>query len=267
MGYAAGMLMISKALSSRLLVPTLLLLVWASTPVAEAGPSIVFLLGEKEYKTLDSVPAFYQETLKPEGFEANLIAASHEDEVRNDFDGLAEALQLADLCFISVRRRAPAEEDMEALKAFVAAGKPIVAIRTSSHAFHLRGKDAPEGHGLWEAFDPVILGGNYNGHYGKETVQVTVAEGSEDHPILKDVGKLPPSDKLYRAAPLKEGTTLLLEGKIDGKPAEPVAWTHRAGPNQAKIFYTSLGQTSDFEDPQFRKLLANAIAWALEKEE
>lgn len=230
---------------------------------ARAENHLVFLLGEKEYKTLESVPAFFEKDLKPAGYTATFITASHEDEVRNDFDGLAEALEKADACFISVRRRAPEKADMDALKAFVAAGKPILAIRTSSHAFHLRGKPAPEGHALWESFDPEVLGGNYNGHYGKEAVAISVAKDAAEHPILTGLGQLSGGDKLYRAAPLSKGTTLLLEGTIEGKPAEPIAWTNRTGPKQAKVFYTSLGQASDFKEAAFRDLLKNAIAWAL----
>lgn len=240
------------------------LLFFALLSPVYGGPHIVFLLGEKEYKTLESVPKFYEEDLKTKGYTATFITASHEDDVRDEFDGLAEALEKADLCFVSVRRRAPAVDDMEALKRFVASGKPIVAIRTSSHAFHLRGKPAPEGRALWEEFDPEILGGSYHGHYGDEIATVSVVKGAKDHPILAGVGKLPDSDKLYQAKPLKESTTLLLEASIEGKDPEPVAWTNRAGDKEARIFYTSLGQVSDFADPGFRQFLVNAVAWALQ---
>ncbi len=244
-----------------------LLLLTSFALAAHAGPHIVFVLGEKEYETLETVPAFYESDLKPAGFTATFITAPSEGEKRDDFAGLAEALEKADLCFISVRRRAPAKADMAALKGFVAEGKSIVAIRTSSHAFHLRGKPAPEGRELWEEFDPAILGGNYHGHYGEEPAEISVSKGAADHAILKGVGKLPPSDKLYEPRPLADTTTLLLLGTIEGKDPEPVAWTNTAGENRAKIFYTSLGQRSDFADAEFRKFLKNAIDWAATPEE
>lgn len=226
---------------------------------------ILFLLGEKEYKTLETVPEYFESELKPAGYTATFISASFEDDQRNHFPGMAEAIEKADLCFISVRRRAPESAGMQALKKHVAAGKPIVAIRTSSHAFHLRGKSAPDGHELWEEFDPGVLGGNYNGHYKSELAKITVAENAGDHPVLNGVGQLQPSDKLYKAAPLTGSTTLLLNGTIEGKPSEPVAWTNATGENSARVFYTSLGQTTDFSDPEFRKLLTNAVSWATEK--
>ncbi|MDF1850612.1 MAG: ThuA domain-containing protein [Verrucomicrobiales bacterium] len=234
-------------------------------PPLAAEPHLVFLLGEKEYKTLETVPEFFESELKPRGYTATFITAPPEEGKRDDFSGLAEALQKADLCVISVRRRAPAIKDMQALKNFVAEGNPIVAIRTSSHAFHLRGKKAPEGRELWEAFDREILGGNYHGHYGNELVEISVDPEAKEHPILKGVEKLPPSDKLYEPRPLTKSTTPLLYGNLPGKNPEPVAWTNRAGEKRAKVFYTSLGQKSDFEDAAFRKFLANAIEWALDE--
>ena len=39
-----------------------------------------------------------------------------------------------------------------------------------------------------------------------------------------------------------------------------MAWTrlHRGG----RVFYTSLGQEDDFREPNFLRLLGNAICWA-----
>tara|TARA_R110000850_G_scaffold207058_5_gene333304 strand:- start:821 stop:1567 length:747 start_codon:yes stop_codon:yes gene_type:complete len=233
--------------------------------IAQAGPHVVFVLGEREYETLETVPQFFETTLKPEGYTATFFAAPSEGEKRDDFSGLAEELKKADVCFISVRRRAPDRADMAALKQFVADGKPLVAIRTSSHAFHLRGDPAPEGKELWEEFDPEILGGTYHGHYKEELAQITVAKGAAEHPILKGVGTLPSSDKLYQPSPLSDTTTLLLKGTIEGKNPEPVAWTNSVGENHARIFYTSLGQPVDFDHAEFQKLLKNAIAWATEE--
>tara|TARA_R110002096_G_scaffold54517_17_gene140632 strand:- start:3688 stop:4440 length:753 start_codon:yes stop_codon:yes gene_type:complete len=224
---------------------------------------IVFLIGEREYKTAESLPAYFESDLKPAGFTATFITAPPEGEAKNDFPGLEEALAKADLCLVSVRRRAPKSSQMAALKAFANAGKPIVGIRTSSHAFHLGGKEVPEGHALWEEFDPVVLGGNYHGHYGNEPAPISIAKGAGSHPILADIGELAPTSKLYRAAPLAEKAQALLFATVEGKEPEPVAWTHTFGPNNARIFYTSLGLADEFANPEFRKFLTQAILWAL----
>jgi type 1 glutamine amidotransferase len=63
--------------------------------------------------------------------------------------------------------------------------------------------------------------------------------------------------------PLAKTTTPLLFGRIAGQESEPVAWTnqYRGG----RIFYTSLGHPEDFKNPEFRKLLVNAVFWAMNK--
>ena len=65
---------------------------------------------------------------------------------------------------------------MDAVRAHLDAGKPVIGIRTTCHAFHLRGKKAPKGHDLWERFDPDVLGGNYTGHYGDDVYQIASPE-------------------------------------------------------------------------------------------
>jgi len=258
---------------------------------------VVFLIGEREYETSRSLPAFFESELEPEGFTATFITAPPKGEGRNEFPGLENALAGADLCVLSVRRRAPEESQLDAFRAYLEAGNPLVAIRTSNHAFHLRGAEPPDGHALWESFDPEVLGGNYHGHYGREPAAITLAEGAEardlvddragdllgreelhlvevrdrlelaarEEAVLAGVDALPPTSTLYRSGPLAETATPLLLATVEGKPAEPVAWTHRYGPNRAPVFYTSLGLRREFETPEFRRFLVNAIRWALEK--
>ena len=70
---------------------------------------------------------------------------------------------------------------------------------------------------------------------------------------------------LYKVKPLTETTTQILVGKIPDHEPEPIAWTNLAGPKKARIFNTTLGHLDDFENPAFRKLLTNALYWALEQ--
>jgi type 1 glutamine amidotransferase len=91
---------------------------------------------------------------------------------------------------------------------------------------------------------------------------VTRAAAAAGHPILTGV-ELPlvSEGSLYKVRPLADGTTALLMGTIPDQEPEPVAWTHRYG--RSRVFYTSLGHPGDFENPSFRKLLVNAVFWAL----
>ena len=64
-------------------------------------------------------------------------------------------------------------------------------------------------------------------------------------------------------SPLEPDTTPLLIGTIPDQQPEPIAWTHRFGEKRARVFFTSLGHPDDFTNAEFRRLLVNAIAWAL----
>ncbi|NOX99055.1 MAG: ThuA domain-containing protein [Verrucomicrobia bacterium] len=233
-----------------------------ATAAETTGPNILFLIGEREYFTEKSLTEFYQNDLKPLGYRATFITAkSNEGPDRNDFPGLIEALKSTDILFVSARRRAPKKNQLNAIRKYLDSGKPLMGIRTTSHAFSLNGKPVPDGCAVWENFDPEVIGGNYNGHFNDDPFDIVTGAG-KDHAILKGV-KLTKSARLYRSGPLKAGTTTLLVSvaKKD-QPSEPLAWTHHYGKNKAKVFYTSMGIVEDFKNPNFRKLLINAVAWA-----
>lgn len=235
---------------------------------AEKTAHIVFMIGEDEYKTWETLPEFAAKELKAPAFRATIIHADSAN--KNHWPGLTAALKDADLLFVSVRRRTPRKEDLDAVRAFLDAGKPLVGIRTASHAFALRPKDKLEDPKLavWQRFDPEVLGGNYANHHPNGPITtVNIAPGAHSHEILKGakLAGFTTRASLYKVSPLEKGATPLLLGTIPGQPAEPVAWTHQYGPNRARVFYSSLGHTEDFQNPGFRRLLLNAIQWALNR--
>lgn len=224
---------------------------------------LVMLIGEDEYKTWETLPAFAKENVAWRGVRVSVIQQNSANKHR--FPGLTEALRDADALVVSLRRRALAKEELAAVRAHLDAGKPLVGIRTASHGFAPRREDQAEGE-AWMSFDPEVLGGNYAGHHGhgpKTTIQP--APGAENHELLTGVNlnELIGNGSLYRVSPLKQAARPLLIGSIAGKPAEPVAWTHTYGAKQARIFYTSLGHPDDFAGASFRRLLLNAIHWSL----
>ena len=228
--------------------------------------SIVMLIGEDEYKTEVTLPAFAKHELEPRGFHVRIVAADSAN--KNSFPGIAEALSQADLLLVSVRRRTPPSDQLAAIRRFVAAGKPVVGIRTASHAFSLRGNAPPEdGHAAWLEFDPEVFGGHYVGHHGAEAkVAVSAAPGAAEHPIARGVAldKLQGNGSLYRVSPLAGSTTPVLLGTIPDHPAEAIAWTNSPRLGHGRVFYTSLGHADDFDNGAFRKLLLNGICWTLD---
>jgi nicotinamidase-related amidase/type 1 glutamine amidotransferase len=227
-------------------------------------PTVAFLVAEDEYKTEESLPAFAARHLGKE-FRTAFIFGSESD--RNDLPGL-DALDDADLLFVSVRRRVLPRAQLDRIRAFVAAGKPVVGIRTASHAFSLRaGMPVPENLEAWSTFDPDVLGGHYTGHHGPSpAVTVTFADGAAEHPILAgvDLAQLSGRGTLYQVSPLAESARPLLIGRIPDQSPEPIAWTN-VDKSGGRVFYTSLGHVDDFQQESFNRLLANALRWAAQK--
>lgn len=225
-------------------------------------PHAVFLIGEDEYETERTLPIFANKQLQPRGIRCTMIHADPKDE--NNFPGLV-ALKTADLLFVSVRRRALSANQMLLVKEYLEQGKPLIGIRTASHAFHTRGR-RPAGHEEWQEFDRDVLGGNYHGHHpaGPKT-RIAIAPGAAEHPILTDIAvdSLVGNGSLYQVRPLAKTAVPILIGSIANQPDEPVAWTHTY--RSSRIFYTSLGHPQDFENPHFVRLLTNATFWALQK--
>lgn len=223
-------------------------------------PHIVFVIGEDEYKTWETLPKFAAEQLVPRGLRCTIVHADAMD--GNNFRGV-EALKSADLLIVSVRRRSPEEKQLALIREFVAAGKPVVGIRTASHAFHTKGKH-PEGHAEWQEFDHDVLGGNYTGHHpeGSKT-KIAVADSTAKHKILEGVSveSLVGNGSLYKVSPLAKTTEPILIGSIEGANSEPVAWTNTT--SKGSVFYTSLGHPEDFSNPEFNRFLTNAVLWSL----
>ena len=230
---------------------------------------IAFILAEKEYKTAITLPAFFEAELKPLGFSASYVTAPAGGTERDDLKGVEAALDKADLLFVSVRRRAPKESQMKAIRKWVMAGKPVIGIRTANHAFHLRGKPSPKGHALWEEWDAKVFGGNYSGHHGnKMKTWFQMEPTAKGHPILNGLQtstEIRSGGSLYKVLPLTKTTQVLAMGRAEGEEQkEPVAWTNKLTTGN-RVFFTSLGQIDDFEKAEFRILLINAIHWALKR--
>jgi len=232
--------------------------------VADFRKHIVFLIGEREYETEKTLPRFVSEFLLPE-FRTTMIFADSEGANRNTFQGI-EVVRDADLLFVSVRRRALPEADLGLIREHVKAGKPVIGIRTASHAFSLRGKPAPPGHAVWEEWDAEVIGGNYTGHHGNAlltSVQST-ARGNRFLGSKTSGVQFQSSGSLYINSPLPLDKKVLLSGRVEGiDRAEPLAWTFER-PDGGKTFYTSLGHKSDFKQKLFVEMLHRAIGWCFE---
>lgn len=229
---------------------------------ADTRPHLVIVSAEDEYQTERTLPAFALQHLGKD-FRVSLVFADVNNP--NWFPGL-EVLDEADVALFSVRRRVLSREQMDVVRRFVAAGKPLIGIRTTCHAFALRkGAKLPAGYVEWPEFDRAVLGCNYNMHYQRELKTfVKVAPGAENHPILTGIrtDEFPVPSWLYKVLPLAKDAVPLLMGRAgDQKPHEPVAWTY-GRKDGGRVFFTTLGHSDDFKEEAFARLLKNGIYWA-----
>ncbi|HIK95956.1 MAG TPA: hypothetical protein EYG03_28770, partial [Planctomycetes bacterium] len=229
-----------------------------------AAPHVVFVIGERGYRTSETLPLFAEKELVPLGFRCSFVTADPNNP--NHFPGL-ELVQQADIVFLSVRRRTLTNKQLGIIRSHLQAGKPLIGIRTSSHAFALSKGEPPAGYVSWQNFDREVLGGRYEGDLGnKGGTNVTTQLRAEQHPIMTGIRRksFHSQATLYQSSELGPKTSVILRGitRVDGQPVEmPIAWTNQFG--QSRIFYTSLGHATDFDQPTFTGTLVNAVRWCL----
>src|ERR1051326_4512457 len=122
-------------------------------PVRPARPpTIVLISGEYEYESARTLPAFQAYLATNYHFNCRFLERTKGEEI----PGL-EALDTADLVILFVRRMTLPEDQLGRVRKYVASGRPLIALRTASHAFE-----------NWKEWDHEVLGGNYQNHYGNE---------------------------------------------------------------------------------------------------
>lgn len=211
---------------------------------------VVIAIDEQEYHARETLPEFAKSELEGKlGMKVTILQGETKDSLPD-----TEALADADLLVVFMRRTELPPEQLARFKAYFDSGRPVIGIRTASHAFQ-----------NYLAFDKEVLGGNYHNHFGnKDGTDVTAAKGAENDPLLRGV-KLPlhSPGSLYKNEPLQTGSRAILVGNFKGGEQQPVAWinTHLGG----KVFYTSLGHWDDFKNPSFRRLLSNAVLYVLDR--
>jgi nicotinamidase-related amidase/type 1 glutamine amidotransferase len=243
----------------------------------DTRPRVAILTAESEYRANQRLPQFAHDlTMKDIHCDFALGIPVMEGEGRHNLENL-QILDDADLAIVFIRRRALEPEKMKKIKDYVASGRPVIGLRTASHAFDAKGNVPRSGGSIekskekvgdflaqWTEFDRDILGGNYQGHYGhlKTGTDISITPGMENHPVLKGVESFNSPNWLYLNRPLRsDSAQVLLLGANPGVPAEPVAWL-----NGKNTFYTSLGHWDDWKIESFRNLMFNVVDYLLKRE-
>jgi nicotinamidase-related amidase/type 1 glutamine amidotransferase len=222
-------------------------------------PHVVFIVSDDHYHADKTLPVFAQMLRDRYQCYCTVLHGEGTADIPN-----TDELQKADCMVLYVRRLALPQRQLDAIRKYLAGGGALVAMRTASHAFDVRG-NAPDGCDEWPEFDAEVLGGNYHGHGPNPAgSDVAIVPEVADHPTLTGVepASWHSTGSLYYTSPIASDATLLMTGSLDDR-TEPLTWfrTRKGG----RMFYTGLGHPEDFHDPQFRRLLVNAIYWAMDR--
>ena len=232
------------------LVLCLFLLAGIFSGFSQKAPSVALISGEYEYASMITLPALADYLESEYAMKTSYFERGHGEDIPK-----IEKAADADVLILCIRRLTLPEKQLAVVRNFIKAGKPVIGIRTTSHAFE-----------NWKSWDNEILGGNYHGHH-KNHLKTTVSiSGDKKHPLLTNINKgFVSGGSLYEVRPLTKDSTILMTGSVElkGSEPEPVAWTREAG--DSKIMYTALGFPEDFEQSSFVQFIVNSIYYGLDR--
>lgn len=274
------------------------------TYAAKSGPGsgkhVVLLSGDEEYRSEEGLPMLAKILSQRHGFKATVLFPVDPDGTINPKNGKSlsnpGAIDTADAIVMLLRFRAWPDEDMARFEKFLLAGKPIVALRTSTHAFN----GFPAG-SRWETwnynnkggFGKRVLGETWLTHWGRHKVEATrgaIEPSQSSNPLLRGVAAIFGDTDVYEAYPPADAT-ILVRGVVlktlahDAEPADyrkprstdkqeqgvndppmAVAWT-RLHKNEngttSRILTTTMGSATDLESEGLRRLIVNGVYWGL----
>ncbi len=264
-----------------------------------AGPGrdkhIVFLAGDEEYRSEEGLPMLAKILAARHGFNCTVLFSinpadgSIAPDVLTNLPGL-QALDSADLCVMLLRFRQLPDGQMKHFVDYLNAGKPVIALRTSTHAFSY-GTNTNSAYLKYDYRNPNWPGGfgrqvlgetwvAHHGDHGKQSTRGLLNPALAGHPILRGVtGLWAPSD-VYAVLHLPQDARVLVWGQVlsgmnptdppvpgvKNNPPMPVVWLRDyTGENgkTSKIVTTTMGAAVDLQNEDLRRLLVNACYWAV----
>ena len=259
-------------------------------------PHIVFVTGDEEYRSEELAPQLAKILTVHHGFKCTVLFATNKEtgeidpQTVDNIPGL-EVLDTADLMVLLLRFRELPDNQMKHIIDYTNSGKPIMGLRTSTHAFkYKKHKDSP--YAKYSFRDKEFEGGygrqvlgetwiNHYGHHQKESTRGLIAKGMEDHPIVKGIDDIWGPSDVYGITTLSGDSKPLIMGQVlmgmspEDKPNPekqlvPVAWiktyTGQSG-RTARVFTTTMGHGGDLKNEGFRRLLVNACYWCMGMED
>ena len=259
-----------------------------------AGQHIVLISADQEYRTEQGMPQLGKILAERHGFTATVLFSIDPETGAIDPAGNTnvpgtEALQNADLMIIGSRFLHLPEEQMRPIDEYINAGKPVIGLRTATHAFRIPENDDPYHHYSFNydgddwpgGFGRQVLGETWVSHHadhGNEATRGRIAPNAASHPILngvRDGAIFGPTDVYAVRQPLPGDTQVLVLGEVvagmneddpavegeENDPMMPIAWSRTyTAPNgtEGQSVTTTMGSARDLLNEEFRRLLVNA---------
>jgi hypothetical protein len=256
------------------------------------GKHIVFLAGDEEYRSEESLVQMAKILAVRHGFKCTVLFSldakdgTIDPNAEGNLTG-AEALDHADAIFMMLRFRHWPDATMKHFVDAYLAGKPIIGLRTSTHAFQYSKEansiftkyshDSKEWPG---GFGRQVLGETWVSHLGtnhKEATRGIIEPSAANEPLLRGVGRIFADTGEYHVNPQADSRILLrgqvlagttpdapLEATGKNNPLQPLAW-YRIHRNDAgttnRAFCTTMGSSTDLRDESLRRLLVNSVYW------
>ncbi|MBX7102532.1 MAG: ThuA domain-containing protein [Gemmataceae bacterium] len=265
---------------------------WVTYP--GPGKKVVLISGDEEYRSEETLTQLGRILSRRHGYHCTVHFAidpktgTIDPNVRTNIPGL-EALESADLMVIFTRFRNLSDDQMQHIVAYVDSGRPIIGMRTATHGFAIKPgriySRFGDGSREWPGgFGKQVLGEkwvSHHGDHGKEGTRGRLAPGAAGHPILRGIadGAIFGTSDVYTVNLPLAGDALVLgevtetldpaSKAVAGKkndPMMPIAWTRTytpPGKSPARVFATTLGASQDFASAGTRRLLVNAVYWAV----
>lgn len=283
-----------------------------STPAAEAlsvvyeggqgpgaGKQIVLISGDEEYRSEEALPQLGKILAAHHGFQCTVLFAINPkdgsiDPNVSNIPGL-DSLKSADLMIIFTRFRNLPDDQMQHIVDYVESGRPVIGMRTATHAFNIPGAGKFARYGWkskdWDGgFGRQVLGEtwiNHHGAHGKQSTRGIIAEDMKESPLtrgIKDGDIWGPTDVYGVRLPLPGDSHPVVYGQVltgmkaddeplpgaKNDPMMPVAWTKSfktESGKTARVFNTTMGASQDLSAAGTRRMLVNAVYWCLGMED
>mgnify|MGYP005848346811 CR=1 FL=1 len=194
------------------------------------GKHIVLIAGDEEYRSEEALPQLGRILAERHGFRCTvLFPIDRKDgtinpEETGNIPGLG-ALAGADLMILFTRFRELPDEQMRHIDDYVHSGRPIIGLRTATHAFRYgEGSISRYRHydfrsTTWDGgFGRQVLGETWISHHGHHAVQSTrgvIAGSMKAHPIVRGCEDIwGPSDVYTVTLPLPGDSQPLVLGQV-----------------------------------------------------